>query len=74
MKNKVKDEVEEKVTEREVKVYDAKPKVEKETLWMDCWDPDNKCVIQDVSEHLEDTLTNVFQVVKVSEEDTELDF
>ena len=73
MKNKVKDEVEEKVTESEVKVNDAKPKDEKETLWMDCWDPDNKWVIQDVSEHLEDTLKNVFKVFKVSEEDKEFE-
>ena len=36
---------------------------------MDCWDPDNKWIVQDVSDHLEETFKNVFKVFKVNEDD-----
>ena len=46
-------------------------KEDKETLWMDCWDPDDKWDVKDVSNHLEETLATVFKVFKVKGDDKE---
>ena len=40
---------------------------DKESLWMDCWDPDVKWSVKDVKDHLEETLATVFKVFKVKE-------
>ena len=47
------------------------PEVDRETLWMDCWDPDDHWGVKDVSDHLEETLATVFKVFKVKGEDKE---
>ena len=58
--------IEKKDLEAETKSDDS---IDKETIWMDCWDPDHRWAVQDVSEHMEETLTRVFKVFKVDEND-----
>ena len=64
--NEVEMKIEKKDLEAETKSDDS---FDKETIWMDCWDPDHRWAVQDVSEHMEETLTRVFKVFKVDEND-----
>ena len=69
VENEVSDEVTDEVCaniEYEAKIQESK---ESEIYQFECWDPRNKWEIQDVFNHMGETLEQMFQVFKVNSED-----
>ena len=68
LEEKVKKEEISETIEDTIEAVDE-PEVDRETLWMDCWDPDDHWDVKDVADHLDETLATVFKVFKVKGED-----
>ena len=54
-------------------VEEGKESKDLATVWMDCWDPDDKWTARDVNKHLKDTFATMFKVFKVDDKDREYD-
>ena len=68
LEEKVKKEEISETLEDTIEAVDE-PEVDRETLWMDCWDPDDHWDVKDVADHLDEILATVFKVFKVKGED-----